>query len=521
MVLLLYILTLAALVVYAPQQLWDSSSREFVILLGVIGAWRYSWGLMHFVRSLYYRLIVFRRYRRASVRLAAYRQSLTVSNDPDVGPAIDPEEALHAASELFVIVTSYRIASQTTYHAFRSIFEEARNARRRVTIIASVVETGDQRFVKQLFDRSALPAHVSLLLVKLPGVGKRDALGVALNAVARRRPMPNALVAVMDGDTIMLKDTIERTVPLFDLFPSVGGLTTDEDSVTAGSRWMAHWHKLRFAQRQILMSSMALSGRVLTMTGRFSVFRASLATDPRFVKIVREDRIKNWRFGDIKLLTGEDKSTWFWLIREGWQMLYVPDTKVLTVEHPPSDNFFVASSLLMMRWFGNMLRANGRAIALGPQRCGWFVWLCLIDQRLSMWTPLIGPTAVVLTSIFYSIGVLYAYLIWLMATRLIQTLMLLSARPTISGWYPPLIYYSQVYGALIKTYVMFRPHVQRWTRQAISNQQNNANDAANGYPHSMQSHLLHGLALACLVTAVAFLLGLLQWPSALTFEALV
>ena len=43
---------------------------------------------------------------------------------------------------------------------------------------------------------------------------------------------------------------------------------------------MSEWHKLRFAQRHINMCSMALSKRVLTMTGRMSVFRATVVTDP-------------------------------------------------------------------------------------------------------------------------------------------------------------------------------------------------------------------------------------------------
>ena len=44
------------------------------------------------------------------------------------------------------------------------------------------------------------------------------------------------------------------------------------------------WFALRFTQRQMMMSSMGLGGRVLTLTGRMSVFRADLATDPGFIR---------------------------------------------------------------------------------------------------------------------------------------------------------------------------------------------------------------------------------------------
>ena len=55
-----------------------------------------------------------------------------------------------------------------------------------------------------------------------------------------------------------------------------------------------------------------------------------------------------------------------------------------------------------------------------------------------------------------------------MATRLLQSLVLLTVRPTISGLYPPLLYYTQLYGALLKTWVLFRLDRQRWTRQNIA-----------------------------------------------------
>ena len=167
-------------------------------------------------------------------------------------------------------------------------------------------------------------------------------------------------------------------------------------------------------------------------------------------------------------MTGEDKSTWFWLLRRGRAMLYLPDVRVVTIEHPPARWLLPAATQLMLRWFGNMLRTSSRAIALGPRRIGAFTWWCLIDQRISMWTPLIGPIVAVIFVLGKSAVFLYTYLLWVGMTRLVQALLLLTARPRISGLYPPLIYFGQVYGALVKTYVMFRLDRQRWTRQNIA-----------------------------------------------------
>jgi glycosyltransferase Alg8 len=249
-----------------------------------------------------------------------------------------------------------------------------------------------------------------------------------------------------------------------------------------------------------------------------SIVRGSVATDPSFIEAVEADYIDHWRLGRVQLLTGEDKSTWFWLLNAGYRMLYLPDVQVTTIEHPPSRWLLPASTQLMLRWFGNMLRAGSRAIALGPKRVGAFTWWCLIDQRISMWTPLIGPTVALLFALGKTPLFLYTYLLWVGLTRLIQALTLLTARPTISGLYPPLIYFNQVYGALVKTYILFRLDRQRWTRQNIA--------VGTGLPtwearlQRLGSAYLHALALAGLVVAVGLATNFLSLPRLSTAAAL-
>ncbi len=46
-----------------------------------------------------------------------------------------------------------------------------------------------------------------------------------------------------------------------------------------------------------------LSNHVLTLTGRMSVFRADLCTDPEFMEQVHHDFLEHWRVGRIKFLT--------------------------------------------------------------------------------------------------------------------------------------------------------------------------------------------------------------------------
>ncbi|MEK7802171.1 MAG: glycosyltransferase, partial [Pseudomonadota bacterium] len=319
-------------------------------------------------------------------------------------------------------------------------------------------------------------------------------------------------VAVIDGDSILEDGLIRKTVPFFALMPEVGALTTDELCEVKGSRIIREWHNLRFAQRQVLMCSVGLSHKVLTLTGRMSMFRASIVIDPEFIAHVQSDSINHWRLGKFQFLTGDDKSSWYSVLKKGWDMLYIPDTVVLTVEHPPSDNFFKATTQLMFRWFGNMLRTNGRALALGPRRIGLFTWWCVLDQRISMWTSLTGPVFAIMLAIKHTIFFIPIYLVWIGFTRWIMSLMLLATRPAISWYYPFLIYYNQIWGSLIKTYVFFRLDRQSWTRQKTK--LNRGLSSRQVQWQNFTSILAHATSLIVFVSLIGLLSGLITIPQA-------
>ena len=486
--LILYLLALAALALRAPDVLWQPGAREFVVLLGLVGAWRYSWGAVHLGRALYYRGVVFPRWRRAADHLG------------EAG----------AASHVYILIATYRIRAEATARVYQAAIAEAIRYGRPATIVAGIVETGDQRLIKRIFEQMSPPAEVRLAFVRRPGIGKRHQMACSLRAISRLRPPSDAAVVFMDGDTLLTPGCLAKSLPFLKLMPDVDAITTDEECIVANGPVMQAWHSLRFAQRHQMMSSMALSRRLLVITGRMSIYRAEVVTDPGFIETLENDYLDHWRLGRIPLLTGEDKSTWYWLLREGRCMLYLPDTQVVTLEYPLAKRLLPATTKLMLRWFGNMLRANSRAIALGPRRIGLFAWWCLIDQRLSMWTPLLGPVVAVLFALSKSALFLYAYLLWVAMTRLVQALLLLTARPTISGLYPPLIYFGQVYGALVKTYILFRLDRQRWTRQNIALEVELSPWQAR--LRNLGSAYLHILAIGTLIAAVALSARLLSVP---------
>lgn len=440
---LFYLSALGGMALLLPHSVFDPQSTDFLLLLGAVGIWRYSVGITHYVRGMIFLYLVFPYYRRKARKQGA-----------DADP-----------SHVFLMVTSFRIDALTTAEVYRSVIEEAINCDYPCTVVCSIVELSDELLVKNLWHRLNPPERVKLTFVRIPGTGKRDGLAQGFRAISRAQPDDRAVVAVVDGDTVLSAGVVRKTVPYFGLFENLGGLTTNEFCEVRGGYIMREWHKLRFAQRHINMCSMALSKRVLTLTGRMSVFRAEVVTNPGFIADVENDHLQHWRLGRFKFLTGDDKSSWYSLMRLGYDTFYVPDATINTVEHPPEKSFIKASRKLMFRWYGNNLRQNSRALGLGPSRLGWFTSLVLLDQRISMWTSLLGPSVAIIASIKYGFAYLLIYLLWIGLTRLVLTLLLLASGHEIGPAYPLILYYNQIVGALVKVYVFFRLDQQSWTRQ--------------------------------------------------------
>ena len=155
-----------------------------------------------------------------------------------------------------------------------------------------------------------------------------------------------------------------------------------------------------------------------------------------------------------------------------------------------------------------MLRTNGRALALGPARSGTFIWWCILDQRISMWTSLTGPVFATFLAIKSSPAFLLLYMVWIGFTRWIMTLMLLSSRPYVSWYYPFLMYYNQIWGSCIKTYAFFRLDRQSWTRQKTSIDRHLTR--TQKFLLNGSSLMLHGVAIMTFVAIIGLLSGVLR-----------
>ncbi len=487
----IYFLLLVATAFLLPDVYFDSAGNQFIFALGALAIWRYGWALSHFTRSLIYRKIVFPKWRKQA---------------NDMGDDAKPEH-------VFLLLTTFRIGTDVTVRTYRAAVLDAIACGVPTTLVTSIVEMSEERLVKAIFNALNPPAHVKLKIVRISGTGKRDALAAGFRAIANSPlDLENSIVSVIDGDSILPIGSTEACYRMFALNPKLGALTTDEDCELYGDDAVTNlyrkWYSMRFAQRHIYMSSNGLANRVLTLTGRMSMFRASIVTSKEFIETVQFDYVDHWRLGRFRFLTGDDKSSWFHILRDGWQMWYVPDVNVLTIEEIPERNFFIGATVLMRRWFGNMLRTNGRALKLKRKDIGNFTWWNLWDQRISMWTSLFGLVAALMIMFEYDGRLFILFVWWIAFTRFTQALMLLSSRKEISITWPFLIYFNQIYGSIMKIYVLNNLSKQKWTRQKTSLKQG-GNNFEVWYRES-SSKISLALYVLVFITFVAFMVGVLN-----------
>ncbi len=434
---------LSLLIFYSMWPYFYYVKGEHLILLGAFSFWRYGWLLLNYGRALVYAHCRYPRLRRMVAEL--------------------PEERRYP-SHVFFMILVYREEPWITVETVQSVLSNLVDVPCRATLVVSTGCDLDDRIVTAVYEAHPVRHKVELVLQRQRH-GKRIAMGHALRVIARRhRDDPDSVTVFMDGDSWLEPFVLRRCIPFFARFPRLGALTTNEIAhLRTGSAWYKNWFNLKFGQRHVQFQSHALSWKVLTLTGRFSVFRTSIVVEESFIRRIEADHILHWRHGKFRFLMGDDKSSWFHLLERGWDMLYLPDVVVHSLESRNA-NFLSVSLSLLCRWYGNMLRNNPRALALGPKRVGPFIWYCLLEQRLSMWTPLVGPVGA--TFLFFTRSFVYLpfYLGWVLAVRSLQmTAIALWGHP-VSMMTVPLMIYSQWVGAVVKIRSWYRLSDQCWSK---------------------------------------------------------
>ena len=399
---LLMVFLLVLAILSFPNRLFDPDVQQITLTIGALALWRYGWWMTHAIRSDIYRRVRYPKMRRKAdaVWNAGWR--------PPV---------------LHFMMTTYYEKPEITRKVLDSIVAQIRDAEIPAKVWIGTGSSYDERVISDHIEATAEDLDAELTFVRQQQPGKRMAIGIVLRAIRRSGASARDLIVFMDGDAVLGEGVVQKSASLFGADPELQALTTDEDVISYGPGWMGRWLKMRFAQRRIAMQSHALSGKVLTLTGRMSMFRALHVLDSAFIRTVEADYLDHWLWGRFRFLSGDDKSTWYYLLTQKVRMTYVPDATVYTIEVIEGSGYtrMVAN---LRRWSGNMLRNGLRAIALGPRTVGPFIWWCLIDQRIAIWTTLVSPVLAFYGSLLapsYAISAL----LWILATRTLLSLSLI------------------------------------------------------------------------------------------------
>lgn len=419
-------------------------NRHAVFVIGAFGLWRYGWFMINALRGLWFNRITYPGLRRRCEQLP---QQL-----PD---------------RLYIVVLSFKELPDTSRECFRSIVKALSHVDCDTVVLASVASTEEAKLIRDtVADCGGSDIDLRFTLQK---DGKRMAIGHALRFLRDYREqlssssLDKESVLLMDGDSELGEGILTTCLPQFQLDPGLGALTTNE-APRHTPRWIiTQWFALKFAKRHFYMSSHSLSRRVMTLTGRGSFVRAGIAFSDEFIDYLENDHIDHPVHGRIDFLLGDDKSTLFCVLKNRWRVLYAPDAWVYAMEDRDLP-FFDLTTTLMGRWYGNMLRNNVRCLRLGPQGMPFFVWLCFLDQRLSMWTGMVGPLGALLLGIFVDPYLLLVYIGWVTMVRLAQLWVFAAGKLRMSPIMIPLQLYDQAVGSVIKIYSLFHLGHQEWSK---------------------------------------------------------
>lgn len=484
----LYCVILAVGLLILPNRIWHPETLNAVLLIGTIGTWRYAWWMINLVRAGIYHNLYYPALRKKADRVWA--------------AGVRPDH-------IHFLVTTYYEHERTTIIYLDALVRELRRENLRGTLWVGFGAKHDEDVIRGWLDKQKNPP-LDIIMVQQNQPGKRMAIGLLLRALSRHGVGKNDIAYLMDGDSILGEGTLQKTISLFAADEEMGALTTDEDAVVMGPVWVQKWLTMRFAQRRMWMQSHALSGRVLTLTGRMSAFRASLIVEKQFIRTVEVDELHHWLWGNFRFLSGDDKSTWYTLLKREVKMMYVPDAMVYTIEYIEGNGFSRMYENLM-RWSGNMLRNGMRAIALGPRKVPFFIWWCLIDQRIAIWTVLTGFTTAMTVSLFVDHSFIITYLLWIMLTRLLMSVGIFCFSDRIRMSYPIFLYLNQLISAFIKVYIMFRLPRQRWSNRQG---QKGGEDAMKNPGRRRMAAYINMLYISAMFFLVLLVTGLIEWPSA-------
>jgi len=441
----LFYLSISGLILFMLYPFLHYVKKDVIVALSVIGLWRYSFQIINYIRAIIYRLYKYPILKREISQLKKEGKY--------------PEH-------IYFLIPSYREEPWVSIESFQSIFSDMNNIPSKATLLVSVGSAREEAIIRTIYESHPTNQKIDIIF-QLQSKGKRYAMGHGLRAISRdyhKRGLyeKNSVVIFMDGDSYLEPGTLEKCLPVFKVRQKVGAVTTNEMSfINTKSNWYKDWFSLKFGQRHILFQSHSLSDKVITLTGRFSVFRLDICLEEDFIKQIEDDILTNPMTGRFRFLMGDDKSSWFYLFKKGWDMLYIPDSIIYTLESR-DDHFLNLSFSLPFRWYGNTLRNNDRAVKI--KNISPFINYVIRDQVFNMWTSLVGISAASILAIFVNPIYLPIYISWVLFIKVIQQNVIAAMGYPVTINSIPLMLYSQWVGSFVKIYAYFHLNKQTYNK---------------------------------------------------------
>ena len=443
---LIYV-SLAMVIIYIMWPYVYYAKNETIIVIGLFAFWRYGWLGLNMARGFIYNKFVYKGYLKKIEKL---------------------DKSKRYPDHIYFLIPSYKEEAWVSIETFKSIFNELLTIPSHATIVVSTSGSSEEdTIIEKLYRTHTVRKKVDLVF-QHQKEGKRIAMGHGLRAIARRYLKEghdyHSVTFFMDGDSYLEKGFFKKLLPHFAIDPKLGALTTNEAAfIRTNSDWYKDWFNLKFGQRHMLFQSHSLSNKVLTLTGRLSAYRTNLVIEDEFIRRLENDVITTVMHGKFRFLMGDDKTTWYNLLKDGWNMRYLPDTLCYSLESRDAD-FFELSRSLPYRWYGNTLRNSNRALALGPKHVGFFIWWAILDQRISMWTSLVGITGAIILGIFKAFYYFLFYFAWILIVRTIQIAFIAYNGHIVSWRSLPLMLYGQWIGSVVKIKALFNISDQKWSK---------------------------------------------------------
>lgn len=323
-------------------------------------------------------------------------------------------------------------------------------------------------------ERKYYEDNIILVAYSQDGSGKRMAEHEAAEFVFGQEDV--ALISMQDGDTCCDPHEFEKIAPFFQCYDKLGAMTVANQADVEGPLDYNIYCHLRFVNRH---PDLAFASTVLT--GRKSVIRGNILAAEGALETLLTHYV-TWKGKKVLALTGDDKTMVRLVWEQGYETAYAPDVMATAMEkplNPPSDAWMTSITRFLgllplwtsvrsfwiqeTRYSGNML-LHSASLREHVQNSGNLnARLKLLDQRYFPWSALVGPYSGILAACVFHPTLL---VIWFMGSLFLRTILTLMKGMMYGYWHPlmPLMSFSNIPQAIIKTYRLYNLKRQSWSR---------------------------------------------------------